>query len=107
MAAWMMSLKDFLDRDRASFFLGIGAIVTTLAIGTCSTNGRISDLNTHIDGRLQDFGARIGDVNLNVSQLGERIQGLDDRVRDVEIAVAGLHQARGGGSPTVNQPSND
>ena len=100
MAAWMMLLKGFLDMDRASFFLGVGAIVATLAIGTCSTNGRIADLNTHI-------GARIGAVNLNVSQLGGRIQGLDDRVREVEIAVEVLVQARGGGSPTVNQPSND
>ena len=105
MAAWTMALKDFLGKDRVSFFLGVGAIVATLAVGTCSTNGRIADLNTHIDGRFQDFGTRIGDVNLNVSELGGRIQGLDDRVREVEIAVAGLNQARAGGG--VNSPTND
>ena len=35
--------------DRISLLLGVGAIVVTLGVGTCSTNARIDDVNRRFD----------------------------------------------------------
>ena len=110
-----MTLKDFLHSDRLSFFLGVGAIVATLSIGTCSTNGRIADSNMHIDGRLQDFSARISDFQAQIgvlsqglqAQIGELRQDIR-RVEDILIAGGGRAQSGGGGAPTVTpSPETD
>ena len=47
-------------KDRIPFVLGVGAIVvTTLGVGTCSTNARIDDLNADVNRRFDDVRADI------------------------------------------------
>ena len=110
-----------LDKDRIPFVLGVGAIVVTLGVGTCSTNARIDDLN----GRFADVNRRFDDLNADVNRrfddlnddLNRRfddlnadvnrrfddvradIRGLradhrrfDERLREVEIALGQVDQ---------------
>ena len=51
--------------DRISFFAGVGAIVVTLGVGTCSTNARFNDVNARFD----DVNARIDDVQADIREL--------------------------------------
>ena len=58
--------------DRVSFFIGVGAIVVTLGVGTCSTNARVNDVNARFDdmnGRIDDINARIDDVQTDIRDL--------------------------------------
>ena len=58
--------------DRVSFFLGVGAIVVTLAVGTCSTNARFNDVNARfddVDARFDDVNARLDDVQEDIREL--------------------------------------
>ena len=58
--------------DRASFFVGVGAIVVTLGVGTCSTNARFNDVNARfneVDARFDDVNARIDDVQADIREL--------------------------------------
>ena len=58
--------------DRVSFFIGVGAIVVTLGVGTCSTNARFNDVNARFDdmnGRIDDINARIDDVQTDIRDL--------------------------------------
>ena len=51
--------------DRTSFFIGVGAIVVTLGVGTCSTNARFNDMNARFD----DVNAHIDDVQADIREL--------------------------------------
>ena len=51
--------------DRISFFVGVGAIVVTLGVGTCSTNARFNDVNARFD----DVNARFDDVQADIREL--------------------------------------
>ncbi|MCY4635798.1 MAG: hypothetical protein OXG04_15055 [Acidobacteria bacterium] len=65
--------------DRVSFFLGVGAIVVTLAVGTCSTNARFNDVNARfddVDARFDDVDARFDDVNARLDDVQEDIREL-------------------------------
>lgn len=64
--------------DRVSFFLGVGAIVVTLAVGTCSTNARFNDVNA----RFSDVNARFDDVNARLDDVQEDIRELRALVID-------------------------
>ena len=37
--------------------------------GSCSTNARIDDVNTHLDTRIDDVNARIDDVQADIREL--------------------------------------
>jgi len=92
-------------KDRIPFVLGVGAIVVTLGVGTCSTNARIDDVNRRLDDlnadvnrRFDAMGAdvnrRFDDVNRRFDALRADIRGLradqvrfDERLRAVEIAL--------------------
>lgn len=65
-------------KDRITVLLGAGAIVVAIVGGTCSTNARIGDLAARID-RLD-------------ARVSGRLDGLDARLRAVEVAVAKLEQ---------------
>ena len=52
-----------LGKDRIPFVLGVGAIVVTLGVGTCSTNARIDDLNGRFDDLNRRFDEQTADVN--------------------------------------------
>ncbi len=58
--------------DRISFFVGVGAIVVTLGVGTCSTNARFNDVNARfndVNARFDDVNARIDDVQADIREL--------------------------------------
>ena len=58
--------------DRFSFFVGVGAIVVTLGVGTCSTNARFDDVNARFDdvnARFDDANARFDDVQADIREL--------------------------------------
>lgn len=56
-------------KDRLSFFIGVGAIVVTLGVGTCSTNVRFDDVNRRIDDVNARFEARFDDVQADIREL--------------------------------------
>ena len=62
------------DRNQLTYLIGIGAIVTTLALGTCSTNARIDD----IAARIGDVHRRIDDTNRHLIETNRRIDDLQD-----------------------------
>ena len=64
--------------DRASFFVGVGAIVVTLGVGTCSTNARFNDVNA----RFSDVNARFDDVNVRFDDVQADIRELRALVID-------------------------
>ncbi len=49
--------------DRITVLVAAGAIVATLSVGTCSTNGRFDDVNQRIDDVNDRFNVRFDDVN--------------------------------------------
>ena len=53
-----------LNRDDIRMALGVGAIVVTLGVGTCSTNSRIDDTHRRID----DTNRRIDDTNRRMDE---------------------------------------
>ena len=53
-----------LNRDDVRMALGVGAIVVTLGVGTCSTNSRIDDTHRRID----DTHRRIDDTNRRMNE---------------------------------------
>lgn len=66
--------------DRSMILLGVAAVVVTLGVGTCSTNGRFDDVNARIDDVNANVNARIDDVNANVNA---RFDDLHSDVREV------------------------
>ena len=55
--------------------MGIGvAIVLAILSGSCSTNARIGDLRTDLASRMD--------------RIETRLDGIDGRLRDVEVAIA-------------------
>ena len=62
--------------DRISYFIGVGAIVVTLGVGTCSTNARFNDVN-----------ARIDDVNLRIDDLHARIESIQTDIRELRALI--------------------
>lgn len=58
-----------LNKDNAPTLLGMGAIIVTLSIGTCSTNARIDDGFTNVNRRIDDTNRRIDDVQEDVREV--------------------------------------
>ena len=54
------------------------------AVGTCSTNSRIDDINRRVDGRFEDMNRRIDDGFENVNR---RIDELQVDVRELRTLV--------------------
>ena len=52
-------------RDQLPMVVAAGAIVATIGIGTCSTNGRFDDVNRRID----DVNGRINDLQTDIREL--------------------------------------
>ena len=70
-------------RDQIPLLLGIGAIVVTLGVGTCSTNARIDDLNDNINNRFDDLNRRFEDMNRRVDDVNRRIDDVQADVREL------------------------
>ena len=95
-----------LGKDRIPFVLGVGAIVVTLGVGTCSTNARIDDLNGRFDDLNRRFDALGADVNRRFDGVNRRFDDMradirelradharfDERLRAVEIALGEVDQ---------------
>ena len=54
----------------------MGALIATILGSTCSTNGRFNDINSRID-----------DLNQSLVRVENGIEGLDERLRSVEITL--------------------
>ena len=71
---------------RISYFIGVGAIVATLGVGTCSTNARFND----VDARFNDMNGRIDDVNGRIDDVNGRIDDMHDRIDDIRTDIREL-----------------
>ena len=69
--------------DRISFFVGVGAIVVTLGVGTCSTNARFNDVNA----RFNDVNARFNDVNARFDDVNARIDDVQADIRELRALI--------------------
>ena len=77
--------------DRITILLSVAALCATIVGTSCSTNARISDLNTSLNARIDDVNARIDDA---VTSLNARIDsvvgGLNARIDDLHQDVREL-----------------
>ncbi len=71
------------DRDQVPLLLGIGAVVVTLGVGTCSTNARIDDLGDNMNSRFDDMNNRFEDMNSRFDDVNRRIDGVQADVREL------------------------
>ena len=84
-----------INKDNAAVLLGMGAIIVTLGIGTCSTNERIEDGFTSVNLRIDDTNRRMDDRFNNLEQRMEdgfdnvhrRIDDTNQRVDDIQEDV--------------------
>ena len=73
-----------LSTDRISLILAVGAIVVTLGVGMCSTNGRFDDLNRRIDDLNAGMNGRIDDLN---AAFTDDVEALDTKIDSVAQAL--------------------
>ena len=78
--------------DRISLLLGVGAIVVTLGVGTCSTNARIDDVNRRFDDVDRRFDDLSASVNRRFDQMRADHVRFDERLRAVEFAFGKVDQ---------------
>ena len=89
--------------DRISLLLGVGAIVVTLGVGTCSTNARIDDLSDSVNRRFDDVNRRFDDLSDSVNRRFDQVRAdiralradhvrFDERLRAVEVAFGEVDQ---------------
>ena len=72
------------DRDDLRMFLGVGAVVVTLGVGTCSTNSRIDEIDRRMNDGFQNVNRRIDDTNRRMDDGFENInQRMDDGFENV------------------------
>lgn len=74
--------------QNATTLLGFGAIVATIAVGTCSTNARFDDLNARFD----DLNTRIDRIEARIDRVDARLIAIDDRLRAVEVGFGKVDQ---------------
>ena len=74
--------------QNATTLLGFGAIVATIAVGTCSTNARFDDLNARFD----DLNTRIDRIEARIDRVDARLIAVDDRLRAVEVGFGKVDQ---------------
>ncbi|MDE0002083.1 MAG: hypothetical protein OXQ29_05275 [Rhodospirillaceae bacterium] len=55
--------------DRITILVGAAAVVATLGVGTCSTNGRFDDVHRRIDDMNERFDNRFDGVNVRIDEL--------------------------------------
>ena len=71
--------------DRLTIITTGAAIVMAVAGGSCSTNARIDELRTELR-------ARIDATNARIDRLETRLDGIDGRLRRVEVAFGQVDQ---------------
>ena len=75
------------DRDDLRMFLGVGAVVMTLGVGTCSTNSRIDDINRRIDDGFGNVNRRIDDTNRRIDDTNRRIDDMQTDIRELRTLI--------------------
>ena len=75
------------DRDDLRMFLGVGAVVITLGVGTCSTNSRIDDINRRIDDGFGNVNRRIDDTNRRIDDTNRRIDDMQTDIRELRTLI--------------------
>ena len=80
-----------MPKDQIPMLIGIGAIIVTLATGTCSTNTRITDAVVSINQRMDDINQRMDDgfenMNRRIDDTNKRIDDLQTDVRELRNLV--------------------
>ena len=76
--------------DRITALVAAGAIVATLSVGTCSTNGRFDDVNRRIDDAKDRFDGRFDDVNRRFDDVNRRFNDVNGRFDDVQTDIREL-----------------
>lgn len=83
-----------INKDNATVLLGMGAIIVTLGIGTCSTNARIDDGFANVNLRFDNINRRMDDgfdnVNRRIDDTNQRIDDTNRRIDDVQEDVREL-----------------
>ena len=85
-----MSSNERTWGDRISFFVGVGAIVVTLGVGTCSTNARFDDVNRRFDDvnrRFDNVNTRIDDVNTRIDDINKRFDDMQADIRELRALL--------------------
>ena len=73
-----------LNRDDVRMALGVGAIVVTLGVGTCSTNSRIDDTHRRIDDTNRRMDEGFANTNRRMAEGFANIyRRLDDMQTDI------------------------
>lgn len=62
------------NKDNAALLLGIGAIVVTLSVGTCSNNARIDDMNQRMTEAFANVNQRMSDGFANLQRQIDELQ---------------------------------
>ena len=79
-----------MDRaDRFTILVAAGTLAGSISIGTCSTSREIDRLAGAVETLRTDVRADFADVRVGIAEVRDDLRRLDDRVRAVEIAVAG------------------
>ena len=96
---------SMVNRDQTPVLLGIGAIVVTLSVGTCSTNARLAEGFENVNRRFDDVNRRFDDTNRrmddgfdNVNRrmddgfdnVNRRIDDSNKRIDDTNQRIDGL-----------------
>ena len=80
-----------ITKDNAAVLLGMGAIIVTLGIGTCSTNARIDDGFANVNRRMNDgfenVNRRIDDTNRRIDDTNRRIDDVQEDVRELRTML--------------------
>ncbi len=73
-----------MPKDQVPLLIGIGAIIVTLATGTCSTNTRITDavvsINQRMDVGFENMNRRIDDTNKRIDDFQTDVRELRNLV---------------------------
>ncbi len=81
------------NKDNAAVLLGMGAIIVTLGIGTCSTNARIDDGFTSVNLRIDDTNRRMDDGFDNLQrQINDTNRRMDDGFDNVNRRIDDTNQ---------------
>lgn len=73
-----------LNRDDVRMALGVGAIVVTLGVGTCSTNSRIDDTHRRIDDTNRRMDEGFANANRRMDEgFANANRRLDDMQTDI------------------------
>ena len=82
-----------LNKDNAAVLIGMGAIIATIGIGTCSTNQRMDDGFAEVNRRIDDVHRRIDDgVNSLQRQIDDTNRRIDDTNQRMNEGFASVNR---------------